>query len=77
MSDPTSEVHAPIVASVWRLHVEAGQTVAAGETIAILESMKMEIPVHTDHAGVVLEVPVTEGQIVQEGDVIARLGQPS
>ena len=70
-------VCAPIVASVWQLHVQAGQEVQAGDTIAVLESMKMEIPVHAPAAGVISEVPVVEGQIVQEGDVIVRLDQPS
>lgn len=62
---------APIVANVWQLHVQPGQQVAAGDTVAVLESMKMEIPVYADAAGTVTEVPVSQGQIVQEGDVIA------
>ena len=66
-----TEVRAEITANVWQVHVEVGQQVAAGETIAVLESMKMEIPVEAPVAGTVARLDVApEGQ-VQEGDVIA------
>jgi biotin carboxyl carrier protein len=51
--------------------VDEGTEVAAGDTIVILESMKMEIPVLTEIAGVVRDVAVHEGDVVQEGDVLA------
>ena len=66
-----ADVLAEITANVWQVHVEAGQTVAAGDTIAILESMKMEIPVEAPVAGTVTEVKVKPEDQVQEGDVIA------
>jgi biotin carboxyl carrier protein len=65
------EIHAEMVSSVWKVLVEAGAQVAAGDTLVILESMKMEIPVLTEHAGVVQEMHVAEGEVLQEGDLIA------
>jgi acetyl-CoA carboxylase biotin carboxyl carrier protein len=65
------EVRAEMVANVWRLLVAAGDPVAEGQPMAILESMKMEIPVEAPRAGTVREVRVEEGGVVQEGDVIA------
>jgi acetyl-CoA carboxylase biotin carboxyl carrier protein len=66
-----TDVRAEITANVWQVHVEAGQTVAVGDTIAILESMKMEIPVEAPVAGIITEVKVKPDDQVQEGDVIA------
>ena len=66
-----TNVEAEMVANVWKVLVEAGATVAAGDTLVILESMKMEIPVEAPVAGTVSELKVTEGGVVQEGDVIA------
>ena len=65
------DVVAEIAANVWQVPVEVGQTVATGDTIAILESMKMEIPVAAEAGGTVKELRVHEGDVVQEGDVIA------
>jgi biotin carboxyl carrier protein len=65
------EVRAEITANVWQVHVEVGQDVAEGDTIAILESMKMEIPVESPAAGTIAEVLVSPDDQVQEGDVIA------
>jgi biotin carboxyl carrier protein len=60
-----------MVANVWKVVASQGDAVAEGDTIVILESMKMEIPVVAEAAGTVSELRVTEGQVVQEGDVIA------
>jgi biotin carboxyl carrier protein len=65
------EVQAEMVANVWRVLVSAGDAVGEGEVLVILESMKMEIPVESPVAGTVSEVRVSEGGVVQEGDVIA------
>ncbi len=65
------EARAENVANVWKLVAAEGDQVGAGDPIAVLETMKMEIPVIAPTAGTVTEVRVTEGQIVQEGDVIA------
>jgi acetyl-CoA carboxylase biotin carboxyl carrier protein len=66
-----AEVIAEMVANVWRVLVEPGRAVAAGDPLVILESMKMEIPVEAPLAGIVTDVRVQEGGVVQEGDVIA------
>ena len=66
-----TEVRAEITANVWQVHVEPGQEVGEGDTLVILESMKMEIPVEAPVAGTVREVRVKPDDQVQEGDVIA------
>jgi biotin carboxyl carrier protein len=68
------EVRAEMVANVWKVVVSAGDEIAGGDTIVILESMKMEIPVLAENAGTVQELKVHEGDVVQEGDVIAVIG---
>ena len=65
------EVLAEMVANVWKVLVSEGDTVEEGDTLVILESMKMEIPVEATASGTVKEMGVTEGGVVQEGDVIA------
>jgi acetyl-CoA carboxylase biotin carboxyl carrier protein len=62
---------AEIVGNVLTVVVQAGTPVVAGDTIVILESMKMEIPVLTEFGGVVSDVAVHAGDVVQEGDVLA------
>lgn len=69
-----TEIVAEMVANVLKLVATPGQSLAAGDTVLILESMKMEIPVLTELAGTLLEVRVDEGDVVQEGDVLAVLG---
>ena len=65
------EVLAEMVANVWKVLVKEGDEVAEGDTLVILESMKMEIPVEATATGTVAEVSVQEGGVVQEGDTIA------
>jgi len=67
------EVRAELSASVWQVKVEAGQQVAVGDTLVILESMKMEIPVEAERAGVVREVLVKPDDLVQQGDPLVML----
>src|SRR5664279_2808866 len=67
----SDEVVAEMVANVWKVVVAMGDRVDDGDTLVILESMKMEIPVVTESAGTVAELRVVEGDVVQEGDVIA------
>jgi biotin carboxyl carrier protein len=68
------EVRAEMVANVWKVVVAQGDSVQDGDTLVILESMKMEIPVLAETAGTVQELRVNEGDVVQEGDVIAVIG---
>lgn len=67
------EIRAEIVANVLEVAVAGGQPVAEGDTLLLLESMKMEIPVVTEVAGTVSTVAVTVGDVVQEGDLLAVL----
>jgi acetyl-CoA carboxylase biotin carboxyl carrier protein len=66
-----ADVVAEMVANVWRVVATPGDRVSAGDPLVVLESMKMEIPVESPVAGIVQEVRVEEGGVVQEGDVIA------
>ncbi|MEU8137478.1 biotin/lipoyl-binding carrier protein [Streptodolium elevatio] len=65
------EVHAEMVANVAKIVVAEGEAVEAGATLVILESMKMEIPVLTEGPGTVEAIRVAEGDVIQEGDLIA------
>jgi biotin carboxyl carrier protein len=65
------EVRAEMVANVWKVVVAEGDAVSDGDTLVILESMKMEIPVLAEGDGTVSTLAVSEGDVVQEGDVIA------
>jgi acetyl-CoA carboxylase biotin carboxyl carrier protein len=69
------DVVAEIAANVWQVPVEVGQAVAEGDTVAILESMKMEIPVEAPVAGTVSELRVAPDDQVNEGDVIAVIDE--
>ncbi len=68
------EVRAEMVANVWKVIVSEGDSVEDGDTLVILESMKMEIPVLAETAGTVTALNVAEGDVIQEGDVIAVIG---
>jgi acetyl-CoA carboxylase biotin carboxyl carrier protein len=64
---------AELAANVWKVLASQGQRVQADETLMILESMKMEIPVTAPSAGTVKRIHVKEGDTVQEGQVLAEL----
>ncbi len=65
------EIRAEMVANVWKVVKAAGDAVEEGDTLVILESMKMEIPVLAESDGVISKMAVNEGDVVQEGDLIA------
>jgi acetyl-CoA carboxylase biotin carboxyl carrier protein len=69
-----TEIRAHITGTVWKVEVGVGEAVEEGDTVVILESMKMEMPVEAEDPGVVEEVRCEEGQSVQEGDVLVVLG---
>jgi acetyl-CoA carboxylase biotin carboxyl carrier protein len=69
----TADVVAEMVANVMRVTVAPGQEVAVGDTLVLLESMKMEIPVLAEHAGTVGAIRVAAGDVVQEGDVLVSI----
>ena len=66
-----AEIRAEMVANVWKVVAAEGDSVADGDTLVILESMKMEIPVLAESAGTLAQLAVSEGDVIQEGDLIA------
>lgn len=66
-----AEVRAEMVANVWKVVASEGADVEDGDTLVILESMKMEIPVLAEESGKLTKLHVAEGDVVQEGDLIA------
>jgi acetyl-CoA carboxylase biotin carboxyl carrier protein len=68
---PNVEAH--ITGTVWKVEVQVGQQVEEGDTVVILESMKMEMPVETEDDGTVKEILCEEGQSVSEGDALVVL----
>jgi acetyl-CoA carboxylase biotin carboxyl carrier protein len=60
-----------MMANVWKIEVKENDQVQVGQVLMILESMKMEIPVETPISGTVIELPVTEGQAVEDGQLLA------
>ncbi|MBA2717564.1 MAG: biotin/lipoyl-binding carrier protein [Propionibacteriales bacterium] len=69
-------VDAELVASVWKVVARVGDVVTPADTLVILESMKMEIPVPAEVSGIITEMAVREGDVVTEGDRIAEI-EPS
>jgi acetyl-CoA carboxylase biotin carboxyl carrier protein len=67
------DVEAHITGTVWKIEVNVGDDVEEGDTVVILESMKMEMPVEAEDPGKVKEVLVEEGQAVHEGDKLVVL----
>jgi acetyl-CoA carboxylase biotin carboxyl carrier protein len=68
-----ADIEAHITGTVWKIEVEVGDEVADGDTVVVLESMKMEMPVEAEDEGRVAEIRCQEGQSVQEGDVLVVL----
>jgi acetyl-CoA carboxylase biotin carboxyl carrier protein len=70
---PLAEIEAHITGTVWKIECAVGDAIEEGDTVAILESMKMEMPVEAEDAGTVVEIVCEEGQAVNEGDVLVVL----
>jgi acetyl-CoA carboxylase biotin carboxyl carrier protein len=68
---PNVEAH--ITGTVWKVEVSVGDAVEEGDTVVILESMKMEMPVEAEDEGRVKEIRCAEGQSVSEGDTLVVL----
>ena len=68
-----ADIEAHITGTVWKIEVQVGDTVEEGDTVVILESMKMEMPVEAEDEGTVKEILVEEGQSVSEGDTLVVL----
>ena len=69
----STEILAEMVAGVLGVACEVGDTIGAGDTVVLLESMKMEIPVLAEHPGRVTAIKVAVGDVVQEGDPLVAL----
>jgi acetyl-CoA carboxylase biotin carboxyl carrier protein len=67
------DVEAHITGTVWKIECQLGQAVDEGDTLVIIESMKMEMPVEAEDGGTVKEIRCTEGQSVSEGDTLVVL----
>jgi acetyl-CoA carboxylase biotin carboxyl carrier protein len=70
---PVPDVEAHITGTVWKIECQVGQEIAEGDTLVILESMKMEMPVEAEDDGTVKEIVCQEGQSVSEGDTLVVL----
>jgi acetyl-CoA carboxylase biotin carboxyl carrier protein len=68
-----SDVEAHITGTVWKIEVSVGDEIAEGDTVVILESRKMEMPVEAEDDGTVKEILCEEGQAVNEGDTLVVL----
>ncbi len=68
-----ANVDAHITGTVWKIEVQVGDSVEEGDTVVILESMKMEMPVEAEDPGVVKEILCEEGQSVSEGETLVVL----
>jgi acetyl-CoA carboxylase biotin carboxyl carrier protein len=68
-----TDIEAHITGTVWKIECAVGDEVEEGDTVAILESMKMEMPVEAEDAGTVKEIVCEEGQAVSEGDTLIVL----
>ena len=68
-----TEVEAHITGTVWKIECQVGDAIDEGDTVVILESMKMEMPVEAEDAGTVSEIRCEEGQAVSEGDTLVVL----
>ena len=69
-----TEIRAEMVANVWKVVAAEGDDLEDGDTLVILESMKMEIPVLAEGGGKLTRLAVSEGDVIQEGDLIAVIG---
>ena len=67
------KIVSPMAGTVWKIVKAVGDSVDFGDTVAILESMKMEIPVEADAAGKVVKLLVAEGDVVDEGTPLIQL----
>lgn len=69
-----TDIEAHITGTVWKIECAVGDTIEEGDTVAILESMKMEMPVEADSGGTVREILCVVGDKVNEGDPLIVLG---
>ena len=68
-----ADIEAHITGTVWKIEVQVGDSVEEGDTVVVLESMKMEMPVEAEDPGTVAEICCEEGQAVSEGQTLVVL----
>ena len=71
---PQTRLQSDVAGTVWKIEVREGDAVSEDQTLVILESMKMEIPVCASHAGTVLQLLVKEGEAVAESQDVVVIG---
>lgn len=71
---PQTRLQSDVAGTVWKIEVREGDAVSEDQTLVILESMKMEIPVTAPHGGTVLQLLVKEGEAVAEGQDVVVIG---
>ena len=71
---PQTRLQSDVTGTVWKIEVREGDAVSEDQTLVILESMKMEIPVTAPHGGTVLQLLVKEGEAVAEGQDVVVIG---
>lgn len=69
-----NNVFTNMTGNVWKVLVQVGDSVESGQDVAILESMKMEIPIAAEEGGIVKEIKINEGDFINEGDLVVVLG---
>lgn len=69
----SKQIVAPMAGTMWKVLVKEGDKVGAGDTVAILESMKMEIPIQAEGPGVVVRIDAPEGKVVDDGAPVVTL----
>ena len=69
-----AELIAPIGGNVWKINVAVGDKVEIDDEVIILEALKMETPIFCDEGGTITELRIKEGDVVNEGDVLAVIG---
>ncbi|MGA8392362.1 MAG: acetyl-CoA carboxylase biotin carboxyl carrier protein subunit [Burkholderiaceae bacterium] len=67
------KIRSEITGSVWKVEVAVGQSVSEGDTLVIVESMKMEIPISAPASGVVTEILIAEGEAVVDDQIVIHL----
>lgn len=68
-----SKIESEVTAAVWKIEKSVGDAVEPGETVMILESMKMEIPVEAEESGTLTALHVSEGDAVDDGQLLAEI----
>ena len=69
----SKQISSPMAGTIWKILVQPGDAVAAGDTVAILESMKMEIPIDTEIDGTVDAIDAPEGTVLDDGAAVITL----